>query len=481
MTEAEVLAGLHSPHALLHNPDLETVPGIQDLVLDGGARPGDHTLRWSTVFPARDFETQPLPAVSNSPRVRIYMRATREPFVLRDVGYPGGGGLAEHPVVENEWTTIGETSGMAWPMTELGTLEVYDFAVGEADSNGTYQTPDVALQLLAVTIPEFPAVRPPDAQLFRSYVKDDGVLLQWDPVADRDVMYEIRQGPGWTYGVPIACTTCQEFFHQTPPRTTQPYRLRAVNPHGIGGKTSTIAGANWLPHARILDTENEEYPSLATPAGTITNLTYDDVAREMRLATGKYSGTYESAVLDLTTSEPRYWWATVFARGNDNDTVDDWDFACHSGEALFREVDDREATYMKSGGDLVGFVDQAALFVDQLPDTILVKGIDLTWPYAVVIVEARFDTGGGFGAYARWPACTQLVTAQKMQVRIYMARQDLTRQFYTLDLRVGASDAPAPPPDGATESHTFIDGDSSTHTVEVDDGIVKQWDIGGGG
>ena len=473
----EILDSLHggalSPSTLRGNPELELVPRVADLHLDPNETPGSHTLRWSPT----------LPVGANTRRARVYMRATKVPEVVT-YGWPGGGGAAELPLLENQWTLLGETKGTEFHLESLGTLEVYDFAVAEGDTRGAYQTVDAASQLLAVEIPEFPPLAPRAGPTIRAYNKEDGVLIQWDEVHDEDTdYYEVRQGPSWAHGDRVVCTPCTQFFHRYPRRTTQPYRVRAISRHGIGSQTYvTLAGTNWLPPDFALDTENEEYPSLAATPGVETDVSYNQVTREMSLIAGKYIGTYVSAELDLTTKAKRYWWANVSTRGEDNDLVDDWDFIVESGEAKFREVDDREATHARPGQNLTTRVDDVPVPVDTLPDFAVAQGLaNLTREYAGTIIETRFHDGTVWGAYAIQPSCTQLIDAARMQVRITMARDNLTRQLYTSDLRLGASDVVPTPfvPVGETASHSYADGDANTHDVELTDGVVDSWTIGG--
>lgn len=428
---SEVLDALHTGHDLLGNQDLESVPGIQNLRLEPGTKTGQYALRWEPTVPTR-----------NSPLARVYARQTKTPE-QQAAGFPAGGGSSEFPLVQYPWTVLGESRDFGYQLHELGTLESYDFAVAESDAYGTFQTPDVASQLLAVIIPEFPYLPPPDGPPFRAFNKDGGVLLEWDDISNEEVeRYEIRQGPSWAHGFQVGCTGCGTFFHESPLRTVAPYRLRAINRHGIGSRNpSVLTGTNWLPPGRSLDTETEEFPFPGPPLGTLSDVSYDPVGKELAILAGKYYGTYTSSELDLTTNDSRHWWNTLQVRGDDGALVDEWTFPVDSGEALFREVDEREPTHMKPGVDLFTLVDDAVVFVDDLPETQLVHGIaQLVHPYAAVKIEVRFHNGTSWGAYALSPRCQQLVTAQKMQVRVTMARENLVRQLHIGDMRVGASD-----------------------------------------
>ena len=431
---SEILDAIHAGHDLLGNKDLEAVPGIENLRLEPGSKTGSHTLRWEPTVPTK-----------NSPLARIYMRQTKTPQQF-EAGFPAGGGDAELPTLEYPWTLVGESRDFGFAFVELGTLEVYDFAVAESDAYGTFQTPDVATKLLAETIPEFPYLTPPDGPPVRAYNKDGGVLLEWDDISNEEIeRYEIRQGPSWAYGDRVGCSSCPSFVHANPIRTVAPYRVRAMNRHGIGSRGySTVAGTNWLPPGRIVDTETDELPA-GTPLGTLSDLTYDTTTKELRISDGKYYGTYTSSELDLISPSLRYWWNTLQVRGEDNALVDEWDFPVDSGEALFREVDEREPTHMKPGVDLFTLVDDALVFVDDLPDSQLVHGIaQLVHPYATVKIEVRFHNGSVWAAYTLSPRCSQLLTEQKMQVRITMARENLSRQLYASDMRLGSSDSPTP-------------------------------------
>lgn len=374
--------------------DIVTVPGIgalgevpdaEDISVQRTERPGEIELRWSWPSGYRD-------------RAHCYLKTEI-----------------------TGWTLIADAEAPLVTATGLELGVRYDFAVALRDRSGVYQDPAEAAQISEI-LEEFESLPPPNIARISAAALDVGYVVEWAPVHHVGLdYYELRRGPKWHGAEVVARTRDTRIEIETAPGGFQSLWVRArgrnglYSPRPVGGLLQASLPEGATLHALSIDFAGGGV--LGTATGCSLN-----ADNELELLAGEHTAQYDSAIIDAGTAS-RHWWSILCDQVLDEDwTVDELDFDVDNGEAHWRDIAGREASYVKPGCDFDWDVDGATQPVEQLTE--LVSGpVGLAAPHTRVLVDARFDVDGA-GSWTAWRRFRAgYVQAQKMQARITLQRE----------------------------------------------------------
>lgn len=375
------------------------------------------------------------PAQYRGTRYRVYMRETGA----------------------TDWGLVGDTEALELELDGLEPGQSYDLAVAVQDRVADqWQTPDEAFTTVYVA-DEFAATPPPDVHALTATDNGGGMYwLRWLPVVG-DVVYEIRRGNRWHHGELVAIVSGLSYRVSDARWGTETYMIRARD------------RKSWLPSPNVVSTsvaitaldghavQASVVENMALPAGTFVNFSSTPELTQ-RLDDNKYNGTYTSAEIDAGSVDTWYWSAMVGSLVQEEGLdVADQDWNVYGGEAMYRDVQGREASYYNNGGDFD--IDVAAQPWDVADESRTVHGKPGTiYPKVDYRVEARFDTDGlgSWTPYRRFSA--GYVRAQKMQVRVTVHRVSLDYQCdveyinMAVQYAVGAGGGDVDGPGSATDN-----------------------------
>jgi hypothetical protein len=319
------------------------------------------------------------------------------------------------------WTLAGSTDLSEIAVRGLRPNESYVISVCLENLRGSMVPPDLGDQV-TVTPEEFPPFQPPKLTNVRATTVEDGVLLEWDDLGQRDLEhYEVRAGSQWAAAAVLARPRAARVLLDSPPAGV-PFLLAAKASSGMFGPIVQVANPGWTPRRtvqRLL--EDDLAPS---PAGTHTNTQWNSTDSVLELATSALTGTYESVAQDMGFQADFYWQVQVDAEEWEDLTVAEADCLLSSGEARWRLVSGRPASPANPGLDWRVKVSDFDIPVRDLPPTLLARGfVGVVGSHTQVLVESRFYVNGAWTSYR--PHVDRIVVASRMQVRLTFGRRAL--------------------------------------------------------
>lgn len=361
-----------------------TIPQASGLSLAAAERHGFHVLSWDR---PEDYGSDP---------VRIYRRL----------------GSSE------AWALVAETRERSIEIEGCQPFTTQQLAVAVMDVNHAFQSPTQAASL-TVTVPEFAEADQPAVRDVAATQQGDGVLLTWQPVNHRGLIgYEVRRGSTWNGAVVIGRTLDPQMFVAPAPYGSQTYMVAARFDSGlysgeIATATLTYSGDSLL----TLDTSQTDL----TPAqlGTTSGTTYDAAEDTVSITAGGVDGTYEGAVMDLGSDKDALWLVNYTVDEIETLTVAELTHAVGSGEARWRRVAGREATYAAPGADWETTVSELLTLIGD-SDRRVAGPPGFVGSHTRVKVESRYEVGAAWSAYA--PHHNGWRRARKIQVRFTFTR-----------------------------------------------------------
>lgn len=339
---------------------------------------------------------------------------------------------ARIPNVAEQWFLVDETVRADVDVPWFSTWRTYEVAVALENAAGHYGPPDTAARF-EFTADEFPAwgpVAPTNVTATQS-VGENLLVLRWDATDGRELdYYEVRCGDDWAAGA-VVYRGRQAEARLRPPPGHLTYQVAPRTRSGLYGPrtmvTVTLTAVPY-PGASVIDTA-AYWPAgagVGTHSGTVVDSATEPAAPFLRLVDGVSSGTFTSDEVSLGYEAPFFLRVAVSPQELDGLTVDEWTFACESGEARWRTVDTRPASAGLPGIDWSSLVDDLVMTIDDLPGDLRAAGtLGEVGSHVLARVESRTFTGGAWGAWAEHVDRTAVCS--KWQARIQLARASTQR------------------------------------------------------
>ena len=361
-----------------------TIPQASGLTVRAAERHGFHVVSWDR---PEDYGSDP---------VRVYRRL-----------HSG-----------EDWALVAETRERSIEIEGFQPFTTQQIAVAIMDVNRAFQLPNQAATT-TVTVPEFPDSDQPAVRDVEATQQGDGVLLTWKPVNHRGLLgYEVRRGSTWNGSVIVGRTNDPTLFIAPAPYGSQTYMVAARFDSGlysgeIATTTINYTGAEWFT---LFGSQTDLTPS---QLGTTSGTTYDAGSDTVAITTGEFEGTYEGAVLDLGVDMDALWLVNYTVDEEETLTVADLTHTVGSGEARWRRVSGREATYAAPGADWETPVSELLTLIGD-SDRRVAGPPGFVGSHTRCKIESRYEKAGVWSAYATHHNGWR--TARKIQVRFTLSR-----------------------------------------------------------
>jgi len=221
----------------------------------------------------------------------------------------------------------------------------------------------------------------------------------------------------------------------TDPPGGSPLLIAARSRSGLYGHIVVVAAPAWSPAGRTQAIDVDDFAS--SPAGTTTDTSWNATDQVLELTAGSLAGSYEGPVQDLGYQAPAFWRVHVDRQELEDVTIADLDFEIGSGEARWRTLEGRPASAYRPGVDWQTRIEDLAMPIADLPDTLLIGGhVGEAGSHTQVLVETRFYVNGAWTAYREH--VDRVVTASRMQVRLTLNRRSSNYRARVTRLRYEA-------------------------------------------
>lgn len=332
------------------------------------------------------------------------------------------------------WFLLGETRQTFLDHGGFRTWAAYTIAVVAESAGGAFGPPESGLQL-SFTAEEFPRYSPPAVTGLSVQQTAAGVVVRWTDAASRDVEgCELRVGRHWHLGRPVFRGSGGVALLSSPPAAAWiQAAFRSLS--GLYGSPVKAALGAWSPAGSAAVASRDE---LASHAGTFTGTQWDATLGAIVLSAGVLSGTYESAELDVTYVAPSFWSVLYDAEeANVLEVVGDLGIQVGSGEARWRTLGGRPASPGLPGIDWSKRISDLAMPIGDVPKDLQLAGpFGTAGSHTLCRVESRTYDGSSWSAYAEHS--NRVVAAQKLQVRITLARRSTAWRVAVTELTLGA-------------------------------------------
>lgn len=318
----------------------------------------------------------------------------------------------------DQWFLLGESTTGALETKALAPHLNYEIAVCFDQGRGAYVSPE-AVDASTITAPEFPRQLLP--KVARLTIEDAGAGLRfrWPAYGHTDLAYyELRVGSTWVTARPVYRGQLEEVVLDPPPAGST-FQVAVRSTSGLYGEPAVATAPAWTPPDKEAFVEVDELVS--TPAGAITNLTYNATPKTLTLTAAQ--GEYEALELDGGYVAPWEWRVEHDYTIVDNLTCGEETGLCGDGDARWATCACRPPSPGRPGvafdDVLVG--DDTGLCGDDSPFEAC-GGTGELGDLAVARLESRTHDGSTWGDWQAHADGVQVAT-QKLQVRVRTERQ----------------------------------------------------------